>query len=74
MGENFISLFSLTYAYKAKDLLIRNHISCRIVPTPKSMKKSGCGYSLAVSGDLRKALLILEQAGIRIANVQKSIH
>lgn len=74
MSENLISLVSLTYAYKAKDLLIRNRVPCRIIPTPKPLIKSGCSYSLAVSGDLQNALLLLEQAGIRVVNVQKFSH
>lgn len=68
MGECYLSLVSLTYAYKAKDSLKRRGINSRIVYTPSSIKSNGCGYSLAASTDYQTAVQILRADGIRVLN------
>lgn len=72
MGDSYyVNLLSLTYAYKAKDILSRNHISSRIVPTPRHLIKHGCGYSLLVNANSDRIAAVLRQAGIRIVDMQK---
>ncbi len=70
MGGKLISLFSLTYAYKAKAVLERNDIRCKIASASDNLKKTGCGYGIYVShNDANKALIILKQNGIQIKNM-----
>ncbi len=66
MGEKLIVMHSLTYAYKAQDILKRHHIHAKIVQTPKELSKNGCGYSLAVNGDVDFILKLLKQSGIPV--------
>lgn len=68
MGECYLSLVSLTYAYKAKDSLRRRGIKSRIIYTPSSVKSNGCGYSVAADTDYQTAAQILRQDGIQILN------
>ncbi|WP_195543363.1 DUF3343 domain-containing protein [Massiliimalia timonensis] len=68
MSECYLSLVSLTYAYKAKESLRRRGISCRIVYTPEHLHTRGCGYSVAVQGDCERAAQVLRQDGIKILN------
>ena len=46
MGKPLIMVSSITYAMKARDLLINNGIAAYIERTPKIERKGGCGYSL----------------------------
>lgn len=47
-GEKiYIAMTSITYAMKAKDLLVGLGYFCEIEKTPKNIS-SGCGYSLTV--------------------------
>lgn len=64
MGEKLIVMHSLTYAYKAQDILRRHHIHASIVQTPKKLSQNGCGYSLAVKGDVDFILQLLNKSGI----------
>lgn len=67
MGESYLNLVSLTYAYKAKEILQRKGISCRIIHKPKSLSKQGCGYSIAVDRFRQdEAYKILLQEGIEV--------
>jgi hypothetical protein len=67
MGESYLGMVSLTYAYKAKDLLAKNGIRSRIVYKPKNLAKQGCGYSLAVDRQKQtEAYEILLQEGIEV--------
>lgn len=68
MGEYYINLVSLTYAYKAKNLLSTHGIASRVVHTPKTASSRGCGYSLAVAGDIGFVYDILRLNGITVLN------
>lgn len=64
--KNLIMLTSITYAMKAKEILIRQGIRSDIVRTPKHNSPTGCGYSLFVPGKFDEAVSIISSAGIKI--------
>lgn len=67
MSESYLNLVSLTYAYKAKDVLQKRGIACRVVYQSKSLAKQGCGYSIAVDRSKQNlAYEILLQEGIKV--------
>ncbi len=70
MGGKLISLFSITYAYKAKAILERNDIRCKIASAADNLKSTGCGYGVYVNhSEVNKALIILKRNGIQIKNM-----
>ena len=48
MKEIFINLSSITFALKSEKILNQFNIYNRIVRTPSSYSKCGCGYSLVI--------------------------
>ena len=70
MSKHYLSFVSLTYVYKAREILKRHGIASRVIPTPKSVGRAGCSYSLVPSGDSLEAAQILKNAGIRVIHVQ----
>lgn len=66
-GRNvyIFALASVTYAIKAQSVLRAQGISCAVIKTPKDMGR-GCGYSIKVSGNGKRAAEILSDASIEI--------
>lgn len=64
--KNLIMLTSITYAMKAKEILIRQNIKSDIVRTPKHNSPTGCGYSLYVPNRFDDAVSIIKSAGIKV--------
>lgn len=65
-SKNLIMLTSITYAMKAKEVLIRKGIRSDIVRTPKHSSPTGCGYSLFVPKKFESAVSIIKSSGIKI--------
>ncbi|WP_099204693.1 DUF3343 domain-containing protein [Scatolibacter rhodanostii] len=59
-----ILMKTVTYAMKGRDVLTQWGISCRVERIPKT-RETGCGYVLAVQGDINYAENVLRQNGIR---------
>lgn len=55
---------SITYAIKAKNLLVSKGYRCEVTRTPKN-SASGCGYSIRVFNPTEEILPILKNAGIK---------
>ncbi|MBQ8572227.1 MAG: DUF3343 domain-containing protein [Ruminococcus sp.] len=67
MNENkLILLQSITYATKARNLLLKFGIHSDIVKTPKTTGQSTCGYSLSVPYKFADAINILSTNGFKI--------
>ncbi len=64
--NNLIMLTSITYAMKAKDILIQRGIRSDIVRTPKHSSPTGCGYSLYVPRRFSEAVSVIASSGIKI--------
>lgn len=43
-----IKLSSVTYAFKARELLIKRNVKSKIIKNPSPKKGEGCGYVLTV--------------------------
>ena len=69
MEKQLIMLTSITYAYKARDLLAKKGITAYIERTPEELKTRGCSYSVAVRQNVDEAVQLLEKAGIRVLGV-----
>lgn len=65
IGTLFV-LRSVTYAYKAHQIMQQNWIQSSVVRTPKEYANRGCGFSLLVQNEPDKARQLLQQYGIRI--------
>lgn len=66
--ENKISVGSVTYAIKGRDVLRNNGFKVNIERKP-SKSLSGCGYALKFVGDPDKAKAILQSHGIKIKDI-----
>ena len=75
MAQNILVLSSITHAYKAQKLLEQAWIKSSVIRTPEGLSGKGCSYSLAVRGDLDRAVTegrqdraaeLLRENGIRI--------
>lgn len=65
-----ISLSSITYANKAKTLLLNKGIRSEILHTAKGI--NGCGYALRIVGvQSAEAVGILSRAGIPVQNIKR---
>lgn len=62
--ENRISVGSVTYAIKGRDVLRNNGFKVGIERKP-SKSSSGCGYALKLNGDINKAKEILDRYGVK---------
>lgn len=70
MNEHKLIMFqSITYATKARNILLRYGVNSDIVKTPKVNGRSSCGYSLKGFSDLDAAVGILNANNIRILGV-----
>lgn len=68
MRSELINVVSLTQAYRAKELLDAHGIATNVTPSAQDFSKSGCGYSLLITGDLNAARVLLKKAGITVLN------
>lgn len=64
-----IRLQSITYATKARNLLLKYGIYSEVVKSPKIAGKSSCGYSLSVPYKADVALEILMSNGFKISGI-----
>ena len=67
--ENKLSIGSVTYAIKGRDVLRKHGFKVYIERKP-SEYKSGCGYALKLNGDIEKAKEILNRYGIKIKETE----
>lgn len=68
MRSELVHVVSLTQAYRAKELLGAHGIAVNVLPSAKDFSKSGCGYSILITGDLKMAHALLYKAGITVLN------
>ncbi|HNX13703.1 MAG TPA: DUF3343 domain-containing protein [Oscillospiraceae bacterium] len=61
-----IILTSVTYAIRAKEILLRYHIKALCEKLPASVTGCGCGYGLRVYCDEQTAVAVLESEGIQV--------
>jgi len=61
-----IILSSVTYAIRAKEILLRYNIKALCEKLPASVTGCGCGYGLRVYCDEQTARALLETEGIQV--------
>lgn len=69
MSKSYIKVNSVTHAIKAKNLLNSQGIYAQVVRNDKPDKKEGCGYSVLVDGDLKRAESILRNNHVKIIGI-----
>ena len=67
-----IRLQSITYATKARNLLLKYGIYSEIVKSPKIAGKSTCGFSLSVPYKSNTAIEILTSNGYKISGIEEA--
>lgn len=68
---SLITMTSITYAMKAKNMLNYNGIYCEVVRTPANVG-SGCGYSIKIKDDPEKIVHMLEHQHIKYKQIIKN--
>lgn len=63
-----ITFASVTFANKAKALLIKEGYEAQVIRTPGNIA-GGCGYSVIVNAPVKKAAEILEQNNIHYRSI-----
>ncbi len=61
-----IKLSSVTYALKARELLLRRNVKSKIIKNPSPKKGEGCGYLLTVFNPPFDVKSYLEQSNIAV--------
>lgn len=68
MGEFYLIFSTLTFTYKARNVLQYRFPRLKIIPTPKHLQGSGCKYGILIRGNISQILQILNNANIPISN------
>lgn len=67
MSRSYLKVNSVTHAMKAKNILSANGIYAQVVRNGNTDKREGCGYSVLIDGDLKKAETLLRANHVRIS-------
>lgn len=71
MERYSIAVGTITYAIKGRDLLRDLGISAHLTRKMSQNGNAGCGYSIVIEGNLTKSKSALEDAGIKIFQINK---
>lgn len=66
MSKKGITVGSVTYAMKGRDLLQRNGYKAYLTRNPHPQEDEGCGYVIYVNNIDRRCFDILKRNGIRV--------
>lgn len=69
MKGYLITVGTVTYALKGRDILRKQGFKADIERISSGENNLGCGYSIAVSGDINRVRELLLSNGIRILKV-----
>ena len=61
--KEMIMLRSVTYAYRARDILAKYGIRAYVERVPEDLRQDGCGYGVAVYTGAQKAAVLAVRAG-----------
>ena len=64
-----ITTGTVTYAIKGRDILRRNGFTAKI---ERKSGNAGCGYTVVTSGNIDKALSLLENADVKVLAVSEA--
>ncbi len=71
MGEHLIFTGTVTYAIKGRDILRRNGINAAVKKIAGAQSGVGCGYAIAVKGDIRSVERLLYEGRIKILKIDE---
>lgn len=66
LNGNIIITGTITYALRGRDLLRRQNFRASVERNLTLNKRYGCGYGIAVYGDINEALKILEAHNVKV--------
>ena len=69
MENNIIMFSSITLAMRAKDVLNKNKINCKLIRTPVHLRNKSCGYSLIVTNNFNIATELIGRNRIPVLGV-----
>ncbi len=69
MQHQFVSVSSITYAIKGRDLLRKQGIKAYVEKKTNANGNVGCGYVIVAEGNKNKIAQILMQSGIKIIEI-----
>ncbi len=69
MQRHIISVNSITYAIKGRDLLRKQGLMAYIERRTNSGGNTGCGYVIVANGDRQKIVNALMNSGIKILHI-----
>lgn len=64
MSKPMITVSSITYAMKAKEILRRNGISAYVIKRAKNSRNASCSYAVQVPKKIDEAYRILSDSGM----------
>ncbi len=67
--EHIFIVQSVTYAYRARDVLFRAGIHTAVTRVPHDLREGGCGYGVRTTADEADTVRILSQNGIKVKRV-----
>ena len=67
--EHIFIVQSVTYAYRARDVLFRAGIRAAVTRIPHDLRDGGCGYGVRTDAAETDVVRILSQNGIRAKRV-----
>lgn len=71
--NNIIITGTITYAIRGRDVLRKNGIRASVERNLSGNKRFGCGYGIAVHGDIDEAVRILKEHGVKILDIAPEI-
>ncbi|MEE1319408.1 MAG: DUF3343 domain-containing protein [Ruminococcus sp.] len=69
MENNLIMFSSVTLAMRAKDLLNKNRIMCKVIRTPVNLRNRSCGYSVLVTNNFQFAMDLISSNRIPVLGI-----
>ncbi len=69
MQRHIISVISITYAIKGRDILRKEGVKAYTERKTNLVNHTGCGYVITAYGNLDKIKAILEKSSVKILNI-----
>ena len=73
MANYYIHVGSVTNAMRGKQLLEEQGIRAYLHRALQPSAGDGCGYSLLVTGDVKRAEQVLRQRGVRVIRITEAM-
>ena len=71
MKGHLITTGTVTYALKRRDILRKKDFQASVERITSGENSLGCGYSIAVWGDIKSAEQLLRNSGVKILKISE---